>query len=80
MSEQRDINVHQVTKYLNHAFSKATQGMGYKNVKGTELYDHQVNFCYLIDNIHRGPKYMVPKVIAEANTLIDEIVESRNAE
>ena len=71
--ESKQINRDQVIKYLNHAFSKATQQFGSKNVKGTDLYDHQVDYCYLVDEIKRGPSYMVPKVIAEANRLIDSI-------
>ena len=71
--EQKQIDREQVIKYLNHAFSKATQQFGSKNIKGTRLYDHQVDFCYLIDGIKRGPTYMVPKVIAECNKLIDDI-------
>ena len=75
--EQKSINRDQVIKYLNHAFAKATQHLGSKNVKGTDLYDYQVEFCYLIDNIKRGPNYIVSKVITEANKLIDSIAESK---
>jgi hypothetical protein len=71
--ESKIINRDQVVKYLNHAFSRATQRFGSKNVVGTELYNHQVNYCYLINEIKLGPSYMVPKIIAEANRLIDGI-------
>ena len=70
---EKKINIDQVVSYLNHAFSKAIQGLGNKNVKGTKLYDYQVEFCYTIDEITRGPKYIVPKVIAQANELIEKI-------
>lgn len=76
--ESKQINREQVIKYLNHAFSKATQCFGIKNVTGTQLHDHQVDFCYLINNIKLGPSYMVPKVIAECNRLIDGITARGN--
>lgn len=72
---QKKINIDQVVNYLNHAFSKATQNRfpQTKNHKGTDLYNYQVQFCYLIDDIQRGPRYIVPKLITEANELIAEI-------
>jgi len=76
--ESREINREQVVKYLNHAFAKAIQPLGNKNVKGTELYNHQVDFCYLIDSIQRDPTYIVSKVIADCNTLIDNINQPTN--
>lgn len=72
--EQKKINVEQVVSYLNHAFSRAQQKVlpviGNRNVQGTKLYDYQVDFCYLIDEIQRGPVYILPKVIQDANQLI----------
>jgi enhancing lycopene biosynthesis protein 2 len=73
MSENKEINIPQVVAYLNNAFSKATKPLGFKNIKGTKLYDYQVEFMYLIDSIQRDPSYMAPKAIARANSLIDEV-------
>ena len=74
---KKKINVEKVVKYLNHTFSKAQQqamvAVGNKNVKGTSLYDFQVEFCYLIDHIERGPAYIAPKKISEANELIERL-------
>ena len=67
------INIQQTINYLNYTFSKAVQKLGNKNVKGTKLYKYQTEFCYIINDIQRGPTYMVPKKISEANDLIDEI-------
>lgn len=39
----------------------------------TELYDYQVEFAYLLDNIKRCPQYFAPKYIQEANDLITGI-------
>jgi len=74
--EEKKFDVKQVIRYLNHAFSKATRPFGSNNSKGTELYAIQVEFCYLIDNIEYGPKYIVPKLIAKANELIDSAAET----
>ncbi len=82
MADQKQIDTSQVVRYLSHAFSKATQGKGKairainpetNKVERTPLYMWQVEFCYMIDLIQRGPSYIVPKVIADANDLIERI-------
>jgi len=74
--EPKKIDRDQVVNYLNHAFAKAIQPLGNKNTKGTELYDHQVEFSYFIDSIQRSPTYIVSKIITDCNRLIDSINES----
>jgi hypothetical protein len=74
--EPKKIDRDQVVNYLNHAFAKAIQPLGNKNAKGTELYDHQVDFSYFIDSIQRSPTYIVSKIITDCNRLIDSINES----
>jgi hypothetical protein len=73
--KKKVVNTDQTIRFLNHAFGKAQAkaigGSGYKNTKGTQLYDYQVDFCYLIDDIQRGSKYIAPKKISEANNLIE---------
>lgn len=78
-NQEKKINIPQVVKYLNFAFARASS-----NVKGraeqfvnsegklerTKLCEYQVEFCYMIDAIERGPVYMVPKIIQDANKLI----------
>lgn len=72
--EERKINTEQVVSYLSHAFMRAMQKsshqIGNRNHKGTCLYRYQTEFCYLIDEIQRGPEYILPKVIQDANQLI----------
>lgn len=88
MAESKPINVDEVVNYLNRAFSKATskasaelgnKAIRQKNHRGvvekTALYDFQVEFSYLIDNIQRGPGYIRPKVIQQANDLIHQVEE-----
>lgn len=85
--EKPEINTDQVIRYLNHAFASATQGIGKatrtmvkRKVVTTLLYDLQVKFAYMINDIGNGPKYLIPKVIAEANEFIREINEIRHEE
>lgn len=71
--ERKEINTEQVIAYLLNAFSRASRHLGYKNQKGTALYDFQVELMYMIDDIKRGPKYIVPKCITSANELIETV-------
>jgi hypothetical protein len=86
MSEknQKAIDVEQVVNYLNRSFATAVQKagpvLGSKNTKGTDLYTYQVDFTYLVDEIQRGPVYIVPKLIADANELIDRITSLKKSE
>lgn len=79
-----EINTDSVVSYLNVAFSKAAQRavskIGFKNLKGTKLHAYQVEFCYLIDEIQRGPTYNVARVITEANRLITSLSDEASAE
>ena len=59
---------------MSHAFiramQKASYQIGIRNHKGTCLWRYQTEFCYLVDEIQRGPQYILPKVIQDANQLI----------
>lgn len=61
----------QTVRYLSGAFAAKSRVLKNDNRVGTDLYKAQVEFSYLIDDIQRGPTYMVPKAIAAANALID---------
>ena len=72
--EERKIDTNQVVEYLSRAFARAMQKashqIGNRNHKGTTLYMYQTEFCYTIDEIQRGPEYILPKVIQDANQMI----------
>lgn len=72
--EEKKINTEQVVSYLSHAFARAMQKaqpqVGSRNHKSTTLHEYQVDFCYLVDEIQRGPEYILPKIIQDANQLI----------
>lgn len=71
----KSININQVVSYLNHTFAKTAEETFGRifAVKGTPLYGYQVEHCYLVDEIQRGPTYMLPKVISDANDNIAEM-------
>jgi len=73
------LDIKQIVDFLNHAFRQASQGMGKatRSKDGTKsvLYQAQIDFCYLIDEITRGPTYIVPKIVTDANELIAKLIE-----
>lgn len=74
--DSKPIDVKQVSKYLSHSFAEAAEqvfGSRAAAVRGTDAYQYQVDFCYLIDEIQRGPRYILPKVISRANELIAQM-------
>jgi hypothetical protein len=75
--ENGQSNVVQVVSYLSHRFANAIQNFPGKNVKGTPLYKCQVEFCYLIDEIQRGPVYITPKLITMCNEYIDDVAKKK---
>jgi len=82
---ERKIDIGQVVNYLNRTFAKAqaTAMQNFKNPKnhlGTVLYKYQVDFSYLIDGIQRGPAYIAPKLIQEANELIERLEQETENE
>lgn len=79
-AEEKAIDTEQVINYLNHAFSSTTRPLGLNNSSGTQLREYQVEFCYLINEIQRGPKYIIPKIIQDANDLINNIKQQVDAQ
>ena len=79
------INKDRVLEFLSKAFHSATQRavrarvLSRDNGKGSELHTLQVEFCYMQADIARGPSYIVPKRISEANELIDSLVAAVEA-
>lgn len=77
MNEKKAVDIDKVINYLTRAFSnaqqKAIQKFGPKNNKGTPLYDYQVDFMYMLNDIRFGPRYISSMRITEANELIAEL-------
>ena len=84
MTEQNSTQQHatidsdRVIRHLTRNFQEATRNMG-KAVRGTELYKYQVEMAHMIDEIQRGPVYLMPKIIADANELIAELQLKKRA-
>lgn len=89
---EKTINIDQTVQYLNRQFAKVTSEASSKigshatrerdesgKVHKTPLYKYQVEFSYLINEIQRGPRYIVPKRISEANQLINKIENEKRA-
>ncbi len=83
---EKEINLNDVVKYLNRAFSKAAyrasdvlgkSAVRFQDEQGqwdtTTLYDYQVDFAYLINKIQREPTYASRKAIQAANDLIRDL-------
>ena len=79
---KKEINTAEVVKYLTRSFNRAissstlsnrTARTNATNTTHSPLYLAQVDFCYIIDNIQRGPAYIAPKFIQDANQLIAEV-------
>lgn len=73
----KQIDTTQVIKYLTYAFSKAAQAHFPSEIgrvtRSSALYQYQVDFSYLIDEIERGAVYIIPRVITDANDLIERM-------
>lgn len=78
--DTRSINIDQVVSYLSHSFAETAEEIfgRQRPIKGDVLYNYQVSFCYLTNEIQRGPRYMLPKVISRANDLIARMRSSMN--
>lgn len=78
--------VQSLVKHFNSLFSQAVNKVAFvignqasriKNKKdksdATPLYTIQVEYSYLIDDLERGPKYLVPQKINEIGSFIREV-------
>jgi len=81
-ASKKEINTDDVIQYLGRAFKRATTASSMSTravrtvegrVEPTELYSAQVELCYMVDNIQRGPAYIAPKIIQAGNEMIAKI-------
>lgn len=66
-------NLEQTISYLRNAFVNATRPLGFKNHKGTKLYEYQVEFSWIMREITDGAWYLISDYVKEANELISKI-------
>jgi hypothetical protein len=89
MAEAKVASVSKTVEYLNRAFQEATRGMPLaqrvtwvnpteRELEGKRHYDWQVEVAYMINTINGGPSYIVPKMVADCNRLIDEVKAHRS--
>lgn len=62
---------------LNGKFREATRKMG-SNIAGTQLNEWQTDFAHYIHEASRGPEYIAPKFLLNAEALISQINETRS--
>lgn len=71
--DEKPLDIDQIVAHLNFSFAKATRSLGFKNTRGTLLYELQTDFMWILHEITNGPISNVPKYVAEANVLISYI-------
>jgi hypothetical protein len=90
MSENITHGVSKTIDYLNRAFQEVTRGLPLaqrilwenptdREVEGLQHYKWQKDFAYMMDDIQRGAPYIVPKMVADCNKLIESIKVVRQA-
>jgi len=81
-------SVNKTQEYLNRAFQDATRGLPlaqrvlWKNptpreLEGAQHYQWQVEMAHLYNEMSFNPPYMIPKLVADCNKLIDDIKQHR---
>lgn len=73
MEIQKTYNIEQEIHSLNNRFYAATRHMGYKNIAGTVLYEHQIDFAYKINKLKYAPSYVLGRMISNIHSFITEI-------
>lgn len=69
--------IEKTVQHLSRSFRQATRGKGIGLKQGTDsqqqMYNWQVEFAYMIDDIQRGPVWNLPKKISDTNKFIQTI-------
>lgn len=66
-----DENANRVVSFLNHSFGEAAAHLR----RSDKLIGIQREYCYLVDEIQRGPICMAQKRISEANDFIKRLAD-----
>lgn len=69
VQQVKAVDVNRVVAHLNRNFRAAISRLDSK-ADAAKIKRHQIDFSYMIDEIQRGPSYLAPKIIADANELI----------
>ena len=90
--EQRSpVNISKTLDYLNRSFQIATRGLPLaqkirwenptaREQEGERHYNWQADFAYLLREIGVSPAYFFPKLVTDANQLIEEISKAREVQ
>lgn len=83
-------NTSKTLEYLNRSFQENTRGLPLaqkirwadpfdREVEGQKHYEWQVNMAYFVNEIANSPQYLIPKLVADCNKMIDDIKAYRKA-
>lgn len=81
-------SISKTQEYLSRAFQDVTRGMPLaqrvlwnnptpKELEGAQHYKWQVEMAHLCHEMNFNPPYMIPKLVADCNKLIDDIKQAR---
>lgn len=73
MEIQTNYDIEKEIKHLNYKFYEATKHLGNKNITGTMLHEHQVDYAYKINKLKYAPGYVLGRMIANIHSFIGEI-------
>lgn len=63
----------QISNRLKYEFRERVKKLGNRNEKGTLLYNLQVDFSYIINEIQKGPTFFIPKLLSDYQQLLKRI-------
>ena len=64
-------NIDNLVSKLNNSFYQTTKSV---KLDTDKLYEYQIEYTYLIDEIQRGPSYLIKKRVMDINDLLDDII------
>ncbi len=74
---QHDVEIANVLKRLRNQFARACR-ISREHMEYSDLKKFQIEFCYLVDELQRGPIFFKDDVIDKIDELIKEIEELKN--
>lgn len=81
---QKEKDVGQIVRYLTSTFNQATAKLERpyrgKTTGPNRMYQLQVEFAYLLNEVTQGPRCILQKNITECNEFIDQVVQDLNRE
>ena len=74
MTDAMDSQIQKTIEHLVKTFNYGSRHLRGNAVKGTKLYELQVEFAYMLNNISQSSAYIVPKLVSLAYEFINSHV------